>query len=78
MLGGRRTGHAAVAVPQRVEGLDAALCVPVNQQEGNGPTDERRKTNLASDLKSMTSITYISMCILFIWSLMVASEATTG
>ena len=28
VLRGRRTGHAAVAVPQRVEGLDAALCVP--------------------------------------------------
>ena len=45
------------------------------KQEGNGPIDERRRINLASDLKSVNSITCISM---FIWSLMVASEATTA
>ena len=31
-----------------------------------------------SNLKSVTSITYISMCILLMWSLMMASEATTA
>ena len=45
------------------------------KQEGNGPIDERHSLNLASDLKSVNSITCISM---FIWSLMVASEATTA
>ena len=39
----------------------------VRQQEGNGPIDERRRLNLAADLKSVTSITYISMCILQIY-----------
>ena len=37
----------------------------LGKQVGNGSIDERRP-NLTSDLKSVTSITYISMCILLI------------
>ena len=38
------------------------------------------RSNLTSDLKSVTPITYLSMCILFIWygPFMAASEATTA
>ena len=39
-----------------------------------------QRSNLTSDLKSVTPITYLSMCILLIWYLPVlaASEATTA
>ena len=40
-----------------------------HQQEGNGPINLRRqgRWKLPPDLKSVTSITYLSMCILLIW-----------
>ena len=39
-----------------------------------------RRSNWTSDLKSVTPITYLSMCILFIWygPFLAASEATTA
>ena len=40
--------------------------------------DERQRPNLASNLKSVTTIFYKSTCILLIWSLMMAYEATTA
>ena len=36
------------------------------------------RTNKTPNLESVTTIIYISMCILLIWSLMVTSEATTA
>ena len=50
--------------------------LPRGQQEGNGPIDERLhslwRSNLTSDFKSVTSITYISMCIFLILLILVA------
>ena len=53
--------------------MPARVCTGIEncKQEGNGPIDERAaseplRSNMASDLKSVTSITYISMCILLI------------
>ena len=46
--------------------------------ESTTASKQPRSSNLVSDLKSVTSITYISMCILFIWPLIATSEATAA
>ena len=46
------------------------------KQEGNGPKDERaQRSNLTSYLKSVTSITLVTMCILHPTAILVTSEA---
>ena len=41
--------------------LTKKLKVISQKQEGNGPVDERRRPNLASELKPVPSMIYISM-----------------
>ena len=48
--------------------------------EATTASKQPRRSNLTSDLKSVTPITYLSMCILLIWyePFLAASEATTA